>query len=217
MKKGTCSLLIMTIHAFVSIFAVINPIGNLPIFLGLMERHHAIEQRKTARKAVTIAFLILVMFLLLGQTILHVFGITVAAFRVAGGILIFGIANRLLHPTPTTVPTLQVAEGEASMEKEDLSVTPLGTPLLAGPGTIATVMALSAGPDFITNSIAVFIGFTLVLSITFIVFYYANNISRRIGQTEINVISRLMGLLLAVIAVQMMAEGILGLFPGLIH
>ncbi|PWI56774.1 MarC family protein [Sulfoacidibacillus thermotolerans] len=210
-------MLIAVIHAFVSIFAVINPIGNLPIFVGLMERHTISEQRKTARKAVGIAFLILMIFLVLGQTIFHVFGITVAAFRVAGGILLFGIAYRLLNSTVAQMTSSQALNGEQEVEKEDLSVTPLGTPLLAGPGTIATVMALAAGPDVIASSMAVFIGFTLVLGITYLIFYYASKISNRIGQTEISVISRLMGLLLAVIAVQMAAEGFDQLFPGWIH
>ncbi|MCI0183796.1 MarC family protein [Sulfoacidibacillus ferrooxidans] len=210
-------MIIYTIHALVSVFAVMNPLGNLPIFMGLVDGQSLSEQRKTARKAIGIAFLILMIFLVLGQVIFSLFGITVDAFRVAGGILIFGIAYNLLHAKPSHVHAPNSAESEDSADKDDISVTPLATPLIAGPGTIATVMALAAGPNIIENSVAVFIGFSIVLIGTFIIFYYAGSISKHLGQTELNVISRLMGLLLAVIAVQMAVEGLTGLFPGLVH
>ncbi len=185
--------------------------------MGLVQDQSVSEQRKTARKAIIIAFVILMLFLVLGQVIFSVFGITVDAFRVAGGILIFGIAYHLLHAKPSHIHTPNSAEEAESGDKDDISVTPLATPLIAGPGTIATVMALAAGPTIFLNSIAVFIGFTIVLAGTYVIFHYAGAISKRLGQTELNVISRLMGLLLAVIAVQMAVEGLVGLFPGLVH
>ncbi|WP_241716944.1 MarC family protein [Sulfoacidibacillus ferrooxidans] len=116
-----CVIVFLPLRLMWLFFSGVTSDRPYPIFLRLMERHHAIEQLTTACKTVTIAFLIFVMFLLLGHTILHVFGISVAAFCVARGILIYGIAHRLLHPTPTTVPILQVVAGEASIEKEPLS------------------------------------------------------------------------------------------------
>jgi len=210
-------MIVYAIHALVSVFAVMNPLGNLPIFMSLTAGYTLEEQRKTASKAIGIAFLILLIFLVLGNIIFSVFGITVAAFRVAGGILIFGIAYNLLHAKASHVHAPHPEEHQESEEKDDISVTPLATPLIAGPGTIATVMALAAAPNELNNSIAVFIGFTVVLAGTFLIFRYAGNISKRLGQTELNVISRLMGLLLAVIAVQMGAAGLIGLFPALAH
>lgn len=210
-------MIVYAIHALVSVFAVMNPLGNLPIFMSLTAGYTLGEQRKTAAKAIGIAFLILLIFLVLGHIIFSVFGITVAAFRVAGGILIFGIAYNLLHAKASHMHAPHPEEHQESEEKDDISVTPLATPLIAGPGTIATVMALAAAPNELSNSIAVFIGFTVVLAGTFLIFRYAGTISKRLGQTELNVISRLMGLLLAVIAVQMGAAGLIGLFPALAH
>lgn len=210
-------MIVYAIHALVSVFAVMNPLGNLPIFMSLTAGDSRSDQRKTATKSIGIAFLILMLFLLLGNAIFSLFGITVAAFRVAGGILIFGIAYNLLHAKPSHMHAPKEQEQQDVASKDDISVTPLGTPLLAGPGTIATVMGLAAGPDQLANSIAVFIGFSVVLLGTWMIFWYAGAISRRLGQTELNVVSRLMGLLLAVIAVQMGAAGLAGLFPALLH
>jgi multiple antibiotic resistance protein len=205
------------IHALVSFFAVMNPIGNVPIFLALTAEYTVEEQRRTAWKAISIAFIILTVFLLLGHVIFSLFGISINAFRLAGGILIFGIAYNLLHAKQSSVQSLHSHEHDESMEKEDISVTPLAIPIIAGPGTIATVMSLAAGPDLLTDSISVFIAYVIVLLVTYYIFYYSSWINKRLGQTEMNVVTRLMGLILAIIAVQMAAEGLGGLFPGLLH
>jgi len=202
------------IHAFAGLFAIMNPFGNLPIFISLTDGREVSEQRHIAWKAVSVAFLMLTLFLLLGGYILNFFGITLNAFRVAGGILIFGIAYQLLNAKTGHSQSLHAHEEADSKTKDDVSVTPLATPILAGPGTIATVMALSAG-GAVSDSIAVFAAFTVVLLMTFVVFRYANVITSHLGTTEINVITRLMGLILAIIAVQMAVDGLAGLFPGL--
>ena len=203
------------IHAFVSIFAIMNPLGNVPIFMTLTEGYSLSEKRQTARNASIMAFGILVVFLLLGHVILNLFGITINAFRVTGGILIFGIAYNLLHAKPTHMHSPSDQEVAESTKHDDITVTPLATPLLAGPGTIATVMGLDAGGTGLSTSIVVFIAFTVVLALTFVTFYYSGWISKHLNQTELNVITRMMGLLLAIIAVQMAAAGIRGLFPHL--
>lgn len=205
------------IQALVSIFAVMNPIGNVPIFLSLTDGYNVQAQRKTARKAILVAFVILLIFLVLGHLIFSLFGITVNAFRVAGGILIFGIAYNLIQAKPSHAHTPHDDEHAESVEKDDIAVTPLATPLLAGPGTIATVMALSGEHHLIRSSISVFIGITVVLGGTYVILHYSSFINRHLGKTEMNVITRLMGLLLAIIAVQMAVAGLDGLFPGWLH
>lgn len=210
-------MIVYTIHALVSVFAVMNPIGNVPIFISLTDGYTPSEQRQVARKGILISFLILMIFLVLGHIIFQVFGITVNAFRVAGGILIFGIAYNLLHAKTSHVNSLHDSEHKESTDKEDISVTPLATPLIAGPGTIATVMGLAAGAPLLQKATAVFIGFVIVLIGTYIIFSYSYWINRHLGKTGMNVVTRLMGLLLAIIAVQMAAEGLIGLFPGLTH
>ncbi|WP_066371764.1 MarC family protein [Neobacillus fumarioli] len=205
------------IHAVISVFAVMNPLGNVPIFLSLTEGTSVAEQRRIARKGILIAFVILTIFIVLGHIIFQVFGITVAAFRVAGGILIFGIAYNLMQAKHSHAHAPHPEEHVESAGKDDISVTPLAIPLIAGPGTIATVMGLSSGGSLVFHSIAVFIGVLIVLGGTYIIFYYSGWIHQHLGKTEMNVITRLMGLLLAIIAVQMAATGLGSLFPGLLH
>lgn len=192
-----------------------NPFGNLPIFMSLTNDRETAEQRAIALKSVLISFALLTIFLLLGSYILNFFGITINAFRVAGGILIFGIAYHLLHAKTGHSQSLHEGEATESKEKDDVSVTPLATPILAGPGTIATVMALSAGQPSLLAIPSELVAYGVVLLLTYLVFRYANVISQRLGTTELNVITRLMGLILAIIAVQMAVNGIQGLFPVL--
>ncbi|SHK22658.1 MarC family protein [Alicyclobacillus tolerans] len=205
------------VHALVGIFAVMNPIGNVPIFLSLTENYDLNKQRKIARKAILIAFLIIMIFLVLGHYIFELFGITVNAFRVVGGILIFGIAYNLIQAKPSHAHTPHADEHEDSANKDDISVTPLATPLIAGPGTIATVMALAGGGKLLMNSLSVFIAVVIVLVGTYVILYYSGFIGKHLGKTEMNVITRLMGLLLAIIAVQMAVSGLDKLFPGWLH
>lgn len=202
------------IHATVTLFAVMNPLGNVPIFITLTDGTTVKEQRQTAKKAMMVSFVILLVFLLFGKFVLNFFGITISAFRVAGGILIFGIAYHLLHANKTPMHSLNANEHQESLEKEDISVTPLATPIIAGPGTIATVMALAADGKGIIGMLPVFIGFVVVLILTYFIFHYAAWITKRLGETELNVITRLMGLILAVIAVQMAVSGLQDIFPG---
>ena len=204
------------IHALGGIFAIMNPIGNVPIFLSLTEGATAAERRATARKAVLAAFLILLGFLVLGQFIFQIFGITVAAFRVAGGILIFGIAYNLLQAKASHAHTPRDEEHAESAEKDDIAITPLATPLLAGPGAIATVMALAGGPHILRHSMSVFIAMVLVLAGTYVILHFSGFIGQRLSKTDMNVVTRLMGLLLAIIAVQMAVSGLDALFPGLL-
>lgn len=202
------------VHAMAGIFAVMNPIGNVPLFLSLTGDCSVAERRATARKAVLASFAILLGFLVLGQFIFALFDITIDAFRVAGGILIFAIAYNLLQGKPSHAHAPREEEHAESAQRDDVAITPLATPLLAGPGAIATVMALAGGPHVIRNSVAVLIALVAVLAGTYAVLHWAGSLGHRLSRTELNVITRLMGLLLAIIAVQMAASGLEALFPG---
>ncbi|QSO51883.1 NAAT family transporter [Alicyclobacillus curvatus] len=236
------------IHALISVFAVLNPLGILPTFLALTAGHTQEEQRQVAKRTILNSFLILLAFLLLGNLILQWFSITISAFRVAGGILLFGIAYDLLHAKLSSIQDpsedkseqsadvqpqgtfdetatrilLETANGTANgtanaRPKEDITLTPLAIPVVAGPGTITSVMALAAGPDIVSRGIVVFLAFSVVLAVTFLIFYYASYIHKRITQTQLNVVTRLMGFILSIIAIQMAATGLGQLFPGLMH
>jgi multiple antibiotic resistance protein len=202
------------VHALVSVFAVMNPLGTLPTFIALTNGYSVTEQRHTARKAIFASFFILLLFLLLGHFIFQLFGITIAAFRVAGGILIFGIAYNLLNAKPSHI---QSPYAEESVPREDIAVTPLAIPIVAGPGTIATVMALATGSNPVLDSVSVFAAFVIVLIATYFIFYYSSWFNKRLKPSQLNVITRLMGLILSIVAVQMAAAGFAGLFPGWMH
>ncbi len=213
-------MIVYLIHALVSIFAVLNPLGIMPSFLAMTAGHTHDEQRMIARHAVIASFFILVTFLLIGNVILNLFSITIHAFRVAGGILLFGIAYDLLHAKLSPIQS----SVEDKVSNQDIALTPLAMPIIAGPGTITTVMALSAGSgsagavllDRWAAMLDVFVAFSIVLAVTYAIFYYAPQINRRLSQTQLNVITRLMGFLLSIIAIQMAAEGLAGLFPVLV-
>ena len=146
---------------------------------------------------------------------LQAFDINIHALRIAGGIFIFGIAYNLLNAKQSHVQSLHHAEHRESKEKEDISVTPLSIPIISGPGTIATVMSLSAGSRSLVHFGGMIIGIAAVLLLTFAAFHYSTLISNKLGQTEMNVITRLMGLILAVVAVGMIGTGLKGMFPVL--
>ncbi len=205
------SLITLWIHLTIALFAVLNPVGNVPVFLALTADRDGNAQRRIARRAVVVAFAIVMVFALFGQMILGIFGITLNAFRVAGGIILFTIALRLLEANPSHMHHPREEEGE----EDDVAVTPLGTPLLAGPGTIATVMALGAHGGLLTGDLLVFGSVGTVLLLTYFIFRSAPSIGQRLGPTGINIVTRLMGLLLAVVAVQMAADGLSLLFPNL--
>lgn len=208
-------MLSFTLQALISVFAIMNPLGNVPIFLALTESNSTEEKRKMALKACLTAFVILLLFLITGNFIFHAFGITVDALRVAGGIIIFGIGYKLVIGKSTHSHALHDEEHKDAVNKDDVSITPLGIPLIAGPGTIATVMSLSTERgNQLSHSISVFIAFTLILLLTYVIFYYSSWINEKLNQTELAVITRLMGLIITVIAVEMIVSGLNVLIPA---
>lgn len=213
MKKGGCLLISFMIHVVVSLFAVSNPIGNVPLFITLTEGYTEKERSQTAKKAIVVSFIILVAFLLAGRIIFKLFGIDIHALRIAGGIFIFGIAYNLLNAKESHVQNPHSDEKAESIEKADVSVTPLAIPIIAGPGTIATVMSLTPGSEAGLHILAILLGIVIVLAMTYYAFHYSSFIMRKMGKTEMNVVTRLMGLILAVVAVEMIGAGLKGMFP----
>jgi len=209
-------MFVFWLHALVTVFAVMNPLGNVPVFLALTANQPHAGRLALARRSTLFAFFIVVFFTLLGQGILQLFGITLNAFRVGGGILLFLIAFNLLQGRSSQVHHPSPAENTESLTKDDIAIVPLATPILAGPGTIATVMAMDAGPgvSWVNALVVVAAAGTVVLA-TYFLFYNADRISARVSQTAINLLARMMGLILTTVAVQMVATGIKGLFPGL--
>ena len=198
------------ISAFFTLFVVIDPIGLAPMFLALTKGMEPAARRAVALRAVLIAAAILTLFALFGEAVLGFMGISMPAFRIAGGALLFFTAFDMLFERRT-----KRRKGQARAEN-DPSVFPLATPLIAGPGAIATMILLtgSAGGDWLV------IGATLavmaaVLAAVLGAFFIGASVERFLGETGINVITRLLGMLLAALAVQFVLDGLGEMLRGL--
>lgn len=189
------------ISVFLGFFAIMNPIANTAVFAGLVGNKSKGEQIKIALKALTITFFVILAFALLGTAIFHLFGITISALRITGGILVFLVGYHMLNGQSSKLHTIE------THEESDVAVSPLAVPLLAGPGTIATAMNYSSTGES-TAIIMTMSVFALLCAITFVCFVFSSKILAIIGKSGLSIVTRLMGLILAVIGTQMIITGI---------
>lgn len=198
---------------FIGLFGIINPFGNILIFISLTQNFTKAEKIMVIKKSVMVATMVLLIFGLLGNYIFSIFGITIPAFRIAGGILIFTIGFDMLQARPPRTKHTE-HERQDALEKETLGITPLGVPLYAGPGAITTVM-LYLSEDFNTSGLEliglrvwVFVSIFIMMGISYLSMLYSEIIFRRAGRTGLLVFSRIMGLLITAIAVEFIVGGI---------
>ncbi|PLW95531.1 MAG: hypothetical protein C0591_10975 [Marinilabiliales bacterium] len=187
---------------FVGFFAIMNPIANTPIFLGLVEDRDQVTKKRIAKIASITALLIVASFVIAGKYIFDLFGITIPAFKITGGILIFYVGFEMLMSQKSKVHSTG-NEGDDN----DIAISPLAIPILAGPGTIVTAM------NYVTNASFIHIGivmavFALMIFLTYLSFISSNLIVKKVGPDLIAVIGKLMGLILAIIGTDMAIEGI---------
>ena len=191
---------------FASVLFIVDPIAVVPTYLVITQGQSPTQRRVTARRACVAAAMILVVFALAGSRIFGLFGITMPAFRIAGGLILWLVAMDMLHGNRSTQEGVaEIAEGRA---KDDVAVTPLAMPMLAGPGAISTVMVLSGQAHSTGQTIIVYASIGLTLFISWITLRLAERLVKRMGQTGIRVMTRIMGLLLAAIAVQFVITGV---------
>ncbi|WP_394205365.1 YchE family NAAT transporter [Shewanella waksmanii] len=206
--------LTLYVKFFLGLVAIINPIGLLPVFVSLTSHQTAVERNLTGKVANFAVVIILVVTIFAGQHILNMFSISLSAFRIAGGSLIAIIAMSMLQGKLGEVKRNQEEKGESS-GMESVAVVPLALPLMAGPGAISSVIVSAAEHDsFITH-----VGMSLTVVVfgltSFTLFRLAPVIYKILGKTGINVITRLMGLLMLAIGIEVIAAGFKGLFPSL--
>lgn len=199
----------------ISLLAILNPLGAIPLFLGLTEGMGDSARRVTGRTAGMAVAIVLVMAVWFGQDILEVFGVRIASFQIGGGILALLMAIDMLQARLSPAKQTREEAREAG-SRESVGVVPLGIPLLAGPGSISLAIVgaeQAAGP-------AEMVGLTVVVlllgAVTWLVLRAADPLGRILGRTGINIITRLMGLVLAAIAIEFIATGMADLFPGLL-
>ena len=199
------------ITVFMGFFAMLNPIGNIPVFLGMVKDFDKTTQNKVALRATITAFSIIAIFCVFGHIIFRVFGITVPAFQIAGGIIVFIIGFQMLNAKENPIHAQSSEEKEQMLKiAHDMAITPLGIPLLAGPGTISTAMNFVGAEKSLTNVVLVIGIFGIMCLITYLLFVSSRIIAIKINPSMLKVVSRIMGLILSVIAVQMLINGIEG-------
>ncbi len=198
-----------TVTAFVALFVVIDPIGTTPIFVALTRHMPPRRRRIVAVRAVAVAAGILLLFAVLGESVLAFFGISMPAFRIAGGLLLFLTALEMLFERRTKRREGKVPEHEAD-GGDDPSVFPLALPLIAGPGAIATVILLADGEGWAGTAWASGV-MLAVLAVCLVSFSLATYVDRLLGVTGINVVTRVLGMLLAALSVQFVVDGVRGL------
>ena len=183
-----------------------DTIGNLPFFILFTKDNTEKEKRKIAILACITAGIILYIFVLTGDLLLHLFGISISSFQIAGGFIFFIYAIQMLGLIPPAIKTSEEEEKEAE-EKKNVAFVPLGTPLLAGPGAITAVLVWQNQPMYHTSPFILSIAIFSACLVTFFIFSFAHKITEFLGVGGIKVITRIMGLLLGVIAVEFMVRG----------
>jgi MarC family membrane protein len=192
---------------FTSILFIVDPFAVIPTFLAMTARDAPAQRRVLARRGAWTCAITLIAFALGGSLIFKIFGITIGAFKIAGGVLIGLNALDMVQArrSQQRETPIETAEG---IQKDDIGIMPLGVPMLAGPGAISTVMVLALGAKSTAAMVTVYLSIVLTALITFLVLSAASIVERRLGQTGMRILTRLMGLVLAAIAVQFIIDGI---------
>lgn len=202
------------IKIFIGLLAIVNPLGVIPLFISMTADESDRERRQTIKMVAFGVSVILLVTLFFGQLILEFFAITIDSFRVGAGILILLMAIAMLHAKTSLIRQTD-EEADESIEKESVAIVPLAMPLLAGPGAIGTVILSAHKGAGVGHYMVLILGISALSLLVWLVLRLSPWIARRISATGINIFTRIMGLILAAIAVEFIANGLKGLFPGL--
>jgi len=195
--------------AMASIFAIVDPLGVVPFFSSLTEGMTSQQKQEIVSKACLTATITLGVFAVFGQWIFAGFGFTIPAFKIAGGILLFGVALEMLHGERSRSRLTEKEREESLSRADEVAIVPLGIPLLAGPGAITTVMIYMTHPVAdAADKLFIFAGILIATLSAFVLLHNADRIFKRIGRTGTRAVGRVMGLLLAAIAVQFIIDGV---------
>jgi multiple antibiotic resistance protein len=196
------------IVALSAVFFVIDPMANVPIFLTITASDDSAERRRIARRAALAAWVTLSCFALAGGLIFKAFGISLGAFKIAGGLMLLLMSVDMMRAQPSPTRTTAEEQGEASA-RDDIAIFPLAIPMLAGPGAIATVMVLMSRAAWDpVRTAAVFVAVTVTCLVAWLFMRSAASAERLLPKTLLRAFERIMGLLLAAVAVEFIAGGI---------
>jgi multiple antibiotic resistance protein len=191
-----------SLTVFAGFFAIMNPIGGIPVFLSLFEGADKKEKKRIAKKATLVAFIIGLAFIIFGTYLFKFFGITIPAFKITGGIILFYTGFEMLQSKKSSVRHLQ-----DPIIDENIAISPLAIPLLAGPGTIVTGMNFVSNANFGHIAIVILI-FAIICYLNFVAFNFSDYLTEKIGDNIITVFGKIMGLIIAIIGTGMVIEGI---------
>ena len=204
--------------AFSAVFVVVDPFAAVPFFLAMTAREDPVRRRETARRAALVSGGVLAGFALAGAVVFQLIGVTIAAFKIAGGALLLLTAADMVR---TKLPTMRITEREIAdaAAKEDVAVVPLGMPLLAGPGSMATVVVLmgrarAENPWLVVPAL---LSIAATAALSYLILAGASRVDRVLGRTGLNILERVGGLLLAAIAVQFVIDGLGEALPGIVR
>lgn len=201
--------------AFTSLFTLINPLGTMPVFMAMTSELSVDERNRTARKASVVAFFTIIAFALTGQLLFNFFGISVNSFRVVGGVIFFIMGMDMLQARLSQV---KIRDNEVKSYVSDISITPLAIPMICGPGAITSVIVLMEDANTLPKKLVLFASVFLIILLTWVILYSSSKLIKLLGQTGINVMMRIMGLIVMVIAVEFFFSGlkpiILDMFPA---
>lgn len=196
-----------TLKVFITLLALINPFGAIPMFLSLTADQSAHERRSTINTAAIATAIVIGVAALFGQGLLGVFGISIPSLQVGGGILLFILALNMFNAEPGRIRSTPEEQHEAA-ERSSIAVVPLTIPLLTGPGTVSTVIIHSERVEHWWDMLALLVIGAMIGAVVWVCFRMAGRISRFAGQTGLNIMTRLMGLVLAALAVEFVADGV---------
>jgi multiple antibiotic resistance protein len=201
---------------FSAIFFVVDPFAVIPLFLSITQGDDDTKKGRTALRAAAVTTVTLLAFAATGSLIFRLFGITLGAFRIAGGILLFLLALDMVRAQHSRV-RVSPEEQTEGVQKEDVAIIPLGIPMLAGPGSIAIVIVLMSHARGSPARMGIVVGCVLLTGVlTFLILRAAVALQRTLHQTGLNILNRVMGLLLAAVAVQFVVNGVAEVLPQIL-
>ena len=201
--------------AIPSLLVIINPLMVTSVFITLTGNYPPETRRRVARKTSSIAFAVLLAFAIFGSLLFKFFSITIGAFQIAGGIILFSVALGMLHAQPPRMMHTPEELAEA-MSREDIAVVPLAIPMTSGPGAITTVIVLASEARVVPNMIVLFVALVVAMLTVWLMLRNAGRIGRLLGPSGLNITTRLMGLILATVAVQFVIHGIESVLPEIL-
>ena len=199
---------------FIALIALVNPLGVLPMFISLTQDFTPAQKQRAIRTAAFTVALVIGTCALLGEQIIKFFGISTASLQVAGGLLILLMSLSMLNAQPSGAKTTAEERDEAE-HKDTIGVVPLGIPLLTGPGAMSTVIVLAGKSNHVSDYVALIGSGVVIAALVWLTLHMAQPIARFMGRTGINIATRIMGLLVAAVAVEFIVEGLKTMLPAL--